>query len=170
MTFTSLDLTDLPPAATMIIGLVVLMLGVMAYENWRLIRMRRRSGNHDAGLGEFPRYRPWQEISPRMRALRVTMFACWAVVFISMSAVGSIETAALSQPKIADAEFVHAHEIKGGIRFFTDRQERIHAAAKRLIFAFGAVGLALGVILNRIEENWRKRKQQDLLDRLTGNV
>jgi hypothetical protein len=170
MTLASLDLTDLPTAAIMIFGIAVVMLGVMAYENWRGIRLRRRSGNHDAGLGDLPRYRPWQEISPRMRALRVTMFVCCAVAFVSMSAVGSIETAALRQPKIADAEFVHAHEIKGGIRFFTDRQEQIYAIAKLLMFGFGVVGLALGVIHNRIEENWRNRKQQDLLDRLTGNV
>jgi hypothetical protein len=170
MTFASLDLKELPPAAIMIIGIAVLMLGVMAYENWRLIRMRRRSGNHDDGLGDLPRYRPWQEISRGMRALRVTMFVCCAVAFISLSAVGSIETAALRQPKIADAEFVHAHEIKGGIRYFTDQQERIYAVAKPLMFGFGAIALALGVILNRIEENLRKRKQQDLLDRVTGHV
>ena len=83
MTRASLDLTDLPTAAIMIFGLALVMLGVMAYENWRLIRMRRRSGHHDAGLGDFPRYRPWQEISPRMRALRVTMFVCCAVAFIA---------------------------------------------------------------------------------------
>jgi hypothetical protein len=170
MTFASLDLTDLPPAAVMIIGVVVLMLGVMAYENWRLIRMRRRSGNHNAGLGDFPRYRPWREISPRMRALRVILFVCWAVALISMSVVGSIETAALSQPKIAYAEFIYAHEIKGGIRFFTDRQERIYAVAKPLSLGFWAVAFALAVVLLQIEENWRKRKQQDLLDRLTSHM
>jgi hypothetical protein len=117
----------------------------------------------------YPR-RPWQELSPWMRALRVSMLIGWAVAMISISTVGAIETAALRQPKIADAPFVHPHEIKGGIRFFTDRQERIYAVAKPLMIGSWAVTLAFMVALGRIEESWRKRKQQDLLHRLATEV
>jgi hypothetical protein len=100
-----------------------LLVAVMAYANWRLVRMANRSGYHRAGLSSlYPRDRPWQELSPWMRALRVSMLICFAVAMISMSTVGAIETAALRQPKIADAPFVHPREIKGGVRFFTDRQ------------------------------------------------
>jgi hypothetical protein len=76
----------------------------------------------------------------------------------------------LRQPKIADAPFIHPHEIKGGIRFFTDRQEKIYAVAKPLMIGSFAVTFAFIVALGRIEERWRKRRQQDLLDRLATEV
>jgi ABC-type Fe3+ transport system permease subunit len=165
MAFASLGQTDLPLTPTMIIGIVVLLAGVVAYENWRLTRTTHRSGYHGAGLsGSCPRHRPWQELSPWMRALRVSILICWAVMMIA------IETAALRQPKIADATFVHPHEIKGGVRFFTDRQEKIYAAARPLMIGSWAVTLALMVAVGRTEESWRKRKQQDLLDRLATEV
>jgi hypothetical protein len=172
MAFASLGLTDLPPTPTMIIGVVVVLLvGVVAYENWRLTRMIHRSGYHGVGLsGSYARHRPWQELSPWMRALRVGILICWAVMMISISTVGAIETAALGQPKIADAPFVHPHEIKGGVRFFTDRQEKIYAVAKPLMIGSWAVTLALMLAVGRIEESWRKRKQQDLLDRVATEV
>jgi hypothetical protein len=78
--------------------------------------------------------------------------------------VGAIETSALRQPKVAYAEFVHPHEVKGGIRFFTDQQERIYAVAKLLMISFWPLGVTLLVILGRFEENWREGKQRDLLD------
>ena len=171
MAFASLGLTDLPPTPMMIIGIVVLLLSVVAYENWRLTRMIHRSGYHGVGLsGSYARHRPWQELSPWMRALRVGILICWAVMMISISTVGAIETAALGQPKIADAPFVHPHEIKGGLRFFTDRQEKIYAVAKPLMIGSWAVTLALMLAVGRIEESWRKRKQQDLLDRVATEV
>jgi hypothetical protein len=148
-----------------------LLVGVMVYANWRLVRMANRSGYHRAGLsGLYPRDRPWQELSPQMRALRVSMLICLAVAMISMSTVGAIETTALRQPKIAHALFVHPHEIKGGVRFFTDRQEKIYAIAKPLMIGSWAVTFAFIVALSLIEEGWRKRKQQDLLDRLGNEV
>jgi hypothetical protein len=154
----------------MMFGIVLLLVGVVVFENWRLIRMTHRSGYRRAWLSDaYPR-RPWQEIPPWMRALRVSMFIGWAVAIISISTVGAIETAALRQPKIADAPFIHPHEIKGGIRFFTDRQEKIYAVAKPLMIGSFAVTFAFIVALGRIEERWRKRRQQDLLDRLATEV
>jgi hypothetical protein len=102
--------------------------------------------------------------------LRVSALICWAVVMISISTVGAIETAALRPPKIPDAPFVHPHEIKGGVRCFTDRQEKIYAVAKPLLIGCWAVTLALMVAVGRIEESWRKQKEQDLLDRLAHKV
>jgi len=100
MAFASLGLKDLPPTPTMIIGIVLLLVGVVVFENWRLIRMTHRSGYRRAWLSDaYPR-RPWQELSPWMRALRVSMLIGWAVAMISISTVGAIETAALRQPKI----------------------------------------------------------------------
>ena len=93
-------------------------------------------------------------------------FACGVVALISLCTVGFIETVALNQPEIADAEFVHPHHIKGRTRFFTDRQERIYAAAKPLMIGFGAATIVLMVVLRRADENWSGRKQRDLLDRL----
>jgi ABC-type Fe3+ transport system permease subunit len=148
----------------MIIGIVVLLAGIVAYD-WRLIRMTHRSGYRGAELsGAYPS--PWQELSPWMRALRVSMLICWTVALISICTVGAIETVALRQPEIADAKFVQPHNIKGVIRFFTDRQERIYAVAKSLMIGFGALTFALTLVVRRAEENWKKRKQRDLLDRL----
>ena len=81
--FASLGLTDLPPTPMMIIGIVVLLLSVVAYENWRLTRMIHRCGYHGVRLsGPYARHRPWQELSPWMRALRVGILICWAVMMI----------------------------------------------------------------------------------------
>jgi hypothetical protein len=152
----------------MMFGIVMLLMGVVAYENWRVMRLKYRSGYHGAGLTEAePRHRPWREMSPWMQALRASLLICWAVALISICTVGSIETVALRQPKIADAQFVHPHNIKGIIRFFTDRQESVYAVAKPLMIGFGAISLALMVVFRRVEENWTQRKQRDLLDRLT---
>jgi hypothetical protein len=168
MAFASIGLTDLPPTPTMIIGIVVLLVSVVAYENWRLSRMTHRSGYQ--GAGSYPRHRPWRELSPWMRALRVSILICWTVVMISISTVGAIETTALRQPKIPDAPFVHPHEIKGGIRFFTDRQEKIYAVAKPLLIGSCAVTFVLMMVVGRIEESWRKQKERDLLNRLVSEV
>jgi hypothetical protein len=170
MAFASLGLTDSPPVGTMIIGIAVLVVAIAAYENWRLIRATRLSGYRGAGLrGAYPRL-PWQELFRWMQALRVSMYICFAVALIAMCAVGSIETAALTQPKIADAQFVHPHNIKGAIRFFTDREERLYAVAKPLMISFGAVFFALMFVVGRVEENCRERKQQDLLDRIATEM
>jgi hypothetical protein len=168
MAFASIGLTDLPPTPTMIIGIVVLLVSVVAYENWRLTRMTHRSGYQ--GAGSYPRHRPWRELSPWMRVLRVSILICWTVVMISISTVGAIETTALRQPKIPDAPFVHPHEIKGGIRFFTDRQEKIYGVAKPLLIGSCAVTFALMMVVGRIEESWRKQKERDLLNRLVSEV
>jgi hypothetical protein len=168
MALASLGLTDLPLVPTMMIGIAVLLVGVVAYENWRVMRLKYRSGYHGAGLTDAePRHRPWREMSPWMRALRASLLICWAVALISICTVGFLETVALRQPKIADAQFVHPHNIKGVIRFFTDRQESIYAVAKPLMFGFGAICLALMVVFRRVEENWREQKLLDCLDRLT---
>jgi len=167
----ALRLPDLPATALIIIGIVVLLGCVVAYENWRLMRLRQRSGYHGAGLGDaYPRYRPWQELSPWMRALRVSVFICWIVTIGSISTVGYIEAAALRQPKIADAEFVYPHNVKGVVRLFTDQQEGIYAIAKPLMIGFGAITLALIVVGRRVEEDWRERKLQEALDRLSTEV
>ncbi|MDI4239446.1 hypothetical protein OZ411_42425 [Bradyrhizobium sp. Arg237L] len=151
----------------MVIGIVVLLMGVVAYENWRVMRRKDRSSFHGVGLSDAkPRHRPWQEMSSSMRLLRAILLASSAVALMSLCTVGFIETVAMKQPKFADAEFVHPHNIKGGTHFFTDRQERIHAVAKPLMIGFGAATLVLIVVLRRDDENWRGRKQRDLLDRL----
>jgi hypothetical protein len=169
MALASLGLTDLPLVPTMMFGIVVaLLVGVVAYENWRVMRLKYRSGYHGTGLTDAePRHRPWREMSPWMRALRASLLICWAVALISVCTVGFIETVALRQPKTADAQFVHPHNIKGVMRFFTDRQESIYAVAKPLMFDFGAIFLALMVVFRHVEENLREQKMRDFLDRLT---
>jgi ABC-type Fe3+ transport system permease subunit len=169
MTLASLGPTDLPSVGTMVIGIVVLLMGVVAFANWRMMWRKDRSSLTGAGVSDDdPRHRPWREMSPLMRVLLAMLLACWAVALVSLCTVGFIETVAVKQPEIADAEFVHPHNIKGVTRFFTDRQERIYAVAKPLMIGFGAAALVLMVVLRRADENWRGRKQRDLLDRLTN--
>lgn len=168
MAFASLGLTDLPPVDIMIIGVAVLVVAFAAYESWRQTRATRLSGYRGAGpSGAHPRP-PLEELFRWKQALRVSMYICFAVALFAMCTVGSIETVALRQPQIAEAPFVHPHEIKGEIRFFTDRQETIYAVAKPLRNSFGAVFFALLFLVLRVEENWAKRKQLDLLDRIAS--
>jgi hypothetical protein len=170
MTVAFPGLTHLPLVPIMMFGIALLLVGIAVFQNWRLIRTTYRSGYRRTWLSDAYPWRRWQELSPWMRALRVSLFISWAVAMISMCTVGGIEAVALRQPKIADALFVHPHGIKGGIRFFTDRQEEIYAVAKPLMIASWAVAFAFGVVLVRIEESWRKRKLQDLLDHVATEV
>jgi len=172
MAFASLGLTDFPPVGTLIIGIPMVLLPIVAYEKWRIMRRTARSGHNGAASGRrYPEYCPWLELSPRMRALRVSLLICCAVTIISMGMAGFIETiGSMRQPKIADAEYVHPHIIKGVVRYFTDRQEAIYAVAKPLMIGFGAAFFTLLIVLRRAEEDWRERKQRDSLDRIATEM
>ena len=85
-----------------------------------------------------------------------------------MARHGAIETVALGQPTIADGPFVHPHNIKGRVRFFTDRQEKIYAVAKPLIVPSWAVLMLMIVTANLMEERRKKQAQQDLLERIAN--
>jgi hypothetical protein len=89
---------------------------------------------------------------------------------ISLVTAGAIETVALKQPEVAAPPYVHPHKIKGGVRFFTDRQEEIYAVAKPLQFPSWVVRFVIMVAFVRIEESFKKQKQQDLLDRIATEV
>jgi len=95
----------------------------------------------------------------------VSLLLCAPVAMISLVTAGAIETVALKQPQVTDPPYVHAHKIKGRVRFFTERQEEIYAVAKPLQFPSFVVGFVLMVAFVRIEENFKKQKQQDFLDR-----
>jgi hypothetical protein len=100
----------------------------------------------------------------------VSLFVCSLIAGTSLITVGAIETVALKQPQVADPPYARPHKIKGRVRFFTDRQEEIYAVAKPLQFPSWVVGFVLIAAFVRIEESFKKQKQQDLLDRITTEV
>jgi hypothetical protein len=105
--------------------------------------------------------------SPRLRrAIRVSLFIFSFIAGTSLITVGAIETVALKQPEVTDLPYVHPHQLKGRVRFFTDRQEEIYAVAKPLQFPSWVVSFVLLAAFVRIEESFKKRKQQDVLDRI----
>jgi hypothetical protein len=109
--------------------------------------------------------------SPRLRrALRMSLFICTLIAGTSLLTRGAIETVALKQPQVADPPYVHPHKIKGRVRFFTDRQEEIYAVAEPLQFPSWVVSFVILVASVRIEESFKKQKQQDLLDRIASEV
>ena len=109
--------------------------------------------------------------SPRLRrAIRVGLLISSLIAGTSLITVGAIETVALKQPQVADPPYVHPHKIKARVRFFTDRQEAIHAVAKPLLLPSWAIGLVVLAAFVRIEENFKKQKQQDLPDRIPTEV
>jgi hypothetical protein len=162
------SLVDLAFTQTMIIGIVVLLMGVMIYEVRRFAVMKHRSGYQTPGLnGAHTMHRAWRELSPWMRVLLVVSLSGWVVAMGSMTTVGYIETAALSQPKIGDSLFTHPHKVKGVIRFFSDHQEQIYGIAKPLMIGSWAVTFVLFIVYGHIEDQWKERKQRSLMDRLT---
>jgi hypothetical protein len=72
----------------------------------------------------------WREFSFAMKALCILAILSCCIFGALLLTVGYIETVALSQPLVADAMFRHPHEVKGAIRFFTDRQEYIYSVSK----------------------------------------
>jgi hypothetical protein len=109
--------------------------------------------------------------SPRLRrAIRVSLFICALIAGTSLITVGAIETVALKQPQVTDPPYVHPHKIKGRVRFFTDRQEEIYAVAKPLQFPSWVVSFVLMAAFVRIEESFKKQKQQDLLERIANST
>jgi hypothetical protein len=103
-----------------------------------------------------------------MRVLRISVLASGAVGMILFGTVGAIETVALHQPTIANGSFVHPHNIKGRVRFFTDRQEKIYAVAKPLMMPAWVVAFMMIVAANVMEECRKRQAQQDLLERIAN--
>jgi hypothetical protein len=103
-----------------------------------------------------------------MRVLRISVLAGGAVAMILFGTVGAIETVALRQPTIADGPFVHPHNIKGRVRFFTDRQEKIYAVAKPLMMPAWGVFFMILMAANLMEGRRKKQAQQDLLERIVN--
>jgi hypothetical protein len=81
--------------------------------------------------------------------------------------VGYIEAAGLKQPKIADSLFTHPHNTKGVIGFFSDHQEQIYRAGRPLMIGSWAATLVLFSVYGPIEDQWKERKQQSLMDRVS---
>jgi hypothetical protein len=112
----------------------------------------------------------WNELPPWMRLLRASAITGWVVVVGSLLTVGTIETAALRQPTIADSYFAHPHDIKGRIRFFSDQQERIYVVAKPLMISSFVVTFVLFCFCGRLEERREQRKKQWQLQQIAQRM
>ena len=162
------SLVDLAFTPTMIMAIGVLLMGVLFYEMRRLAAMNHRSGYQTPRLGDgHTMHRNWQELSSGMRVLLVISLIGWIVAMGSMLTVGYIETAALNQPKIADSLFTHPHNIKGVVRFFSDHQEQIYGVARPLMIGSWAATFVLFSVYGHMEDQWKKRKQRSLMDRVS---
>src|SRR6266404_3438093 len=94
----------------------------------------------------------WRKLSTRTKLLCIGCLAAFCLYAGSLTMIGWIETAALSQPSIADSEFSHPHKIKDGIRFLTDQQETIYSIAQPTMY--GALILVAIVV-------WLMRRRPD---------
>jgi hypothetical protein len=97
----------------------------------------------------------WRKLSTRTKLLCVACLAAFFLYAGSLTTIGWIETAALSQPSTADSVYSHPHKIKSGIRFFTDRQEAIYSIAQPTMF--GALTLLALLV-------WLMRRRPDYSD------
>src|SRR2546422_411047 len=102
----------------------------------------------------FRSTRSWHELSTPLKVLRVSAITGWAIGLVSLLTVGGIETAALSQPTIADSTFHHPHDIKGQIRYFSEREERIYLIAKPMMIGSLGVIAVLFALSNHLDERW----------------
>jgi hypothetical protein len=101
-----------------------------------------------------------------MKALSVIAILSWGIFVGLLLTVGYIETTALSQPSTPDSVFSHRHEIKGGIRFFTDRQEYIYAIVKPLMIVALGITAVLFYACNRLNDRLEQERKKKIMDKI----
>ena len=98
------------------------------------------------------------------RILTYFMLIAWCVLTISLITSGVIETNALSQPKSPDAIYVYPRNIKGTVRYLTDKQHQIILIAMPGIWGSLAIFFSLAV-----PYEWLKRREErQRIQRLLG--
>ena len=105
-----------------------------------------------------------------MRVLFALSLIGWVVAMGSMLTVGYIEASALKQPKIANSLFTHPHDVKGSVRYFSEHQEQIYRIAKPLMIGSWAATFFLFIVYGHFEDQWKERKQRNLMDRLSSDA
>jgi hypothetical protein len=100
-----------------------------------------------------------------MKILLVVAMSAWLLGAASILTVAGIETSALRQPHTAVGQYKHPHIIKGGIRFFTDGQERVHSVAHPLIFSSLIIFAAASVFYNGIQKRLNENRKNSSIDR-----
>jgi hypothetical protein len=112
---------------------------------------------------------PWRDMSWRMRAFTVSVIAAWSVTMALMLTDGYIETAALSQPAVAEAQYRHPHMFKGVIRYLTDGQEQVYATVHPLMFGSWAILFVAGCLYARLVWQQSEKDRRSKLQRLIGD-
>jgi hypothetical protein len=113
---------------------------------------------------------PWREQSIGMRILIISGLLAFCFSMACMLMVGYIETAALSQPSVADSVFRHPHRIKGVVRFFTDQQEDIYSIVQPIMIPAFVVLAIFGGIHNWLTRRQEKEIERKRLDRMLGGA
>jgi len=111
----------------------------------------------------------WRDMSWGMRAFAISVVAAWSVTIALMLTDGYIETAALSQPAIADTLYRHPHMFKGVIRYLTDGQEQVYATVHPLMFGSWATLFVLGCVYTRLVWQQSEKNRRSKLQRLLGD-
>jgi hypothetical protein len=108
----------------------------------------------------------WSELSRAMRILRI-MAAPFAFIFIPcFFCVCAISEMARYQPTEASLVYRHPHDIKGGVRFFTDWQENIWSVAFPGMYGSAGIIVVLMVPYQIMEKRKLKKMRLDLLERI----
>jgi ABC-type dipeptide/oligopeptide/nickel transport system permease component len=114
---------------------------------------------------------PWRQQSIGMRVLFILGLLIFGVTVGCFLVVGYIETAALSQPSVANSIFRHPHQVKGVIRFFTDQQESVYSIVQPLMLpAFAVLCLVGGTWNWLVRREVEKIKRKKLNRIVSGNL
>ncbi len=143
---------------------VLAIFGVMAF--FKIAHERQWPLSWKGISGKSP---PWRDMSRGMRLFTIIVVATWAVTMALMLTDGYIETAALSQPAVADGLYHHPHMFKGVIRYLTDSQEQVYAVVHPLMFGSWVITFALGCVYSRLVWQRSEKKRQSELQRLLGD-
>src|SRR5689334_22295279 len=82
---------------------------------------------------------PWSEKSLGLRALGVLFVASCIAMVAAILVLGGIETTALNQPKEPNGIYQHPFQVKGTVRYLTDKQVRIHEVVSPALAVFAVV-------------------------------
>jgi hypothetical protein len=99
-----------------------------------------------------------------MKLLIVLLSASCIAVLVTGLIVGGIEIVALGQPRNPTPIYNHAHGIKSGIRYFTDRQELFYSIARPALITSFALCVLLAIAYESLRRADYNRRKQALFD------
>lgn len=113
---------------------------------------------------------PWRQLPHWLRVLRVIAIAGWAVSMALILTVGEMETAALQQPKIPDQSYMYPHDIKGTLRYFSERQERVYRVVRPMLFLWFGATFVIFCVYGETERRWAEKRRRIALEDLIRRI